>query len=172
MPFARKLLPEQDPAHAGRLMFASIALRNFYGLWHADNPHPAVGIDDNGRSKMASSPTRGTRTTYRVASSIGSRPNCGSSLRRLRDAVLLAAPIDGKVITSPTSAASGARRRTATGSYLHLLRSELPMRFYTPIIWRFGVLAWRLPLPGPGPEVRLPDAGEAHCRWQGAKETL
>lgn len=32
------------PEHAGCLMFAGMAIRNFYGMWHADNPH-TVGED-------------------------------------------------------------------------------------------------------------------------------
>lgn len=27
------------PEHAGCLMFAAMNIRNFYGMWHADNPH-------------------------------------------------------------------------------------------------------------------------------------
>ena len=27
------------PEHAGCLMFAGMSIRNFYGMWHADNPH-------------------------------------------------------------------------------------------------------------------------------------
>jgi hypothetical protein len=30
---------EKIPDHAGCLMFAGMSIRNFYGLWHADNPH-------------------------------------------------------------------------------------------------------------------------------------
>lgn len=32
---------KEDPDHAGCLMFAPMSIRNFYGLWHADNPHTA-----------------------------------------------------------------------------------------------------------------------------------
>jgi len=34
------------PEHAGSLMFAGMSIRNFYGLWHADNPHTAADGDD------------------------------------------------------------------------------------------------------------------------------
>jgi hypothetical protein len=37
MPFSPE--PKDDPEHAGCLMFASMSIRNFYGMWHADNPH-------------------------------------------------------------------------------------------------------------------------------------
>jgi hypothetical protein len=30
------------PDHAGCLMFAGMSIRNFYGLWHASNPHTEV----------------------------------------------------------------------------------------------------------------------------------
>jgi len=46
MPFAPKKLPEQEAAHAGSLMFAPMAIRNFYGLWHADNPYTVFGVDE------------------------------------------------------------------------------------------------------------------------------
>ena len=32
-------LEKPVPEHAGCLMFAPMSIRNFYGLWHADNPH-------------------------------------------------------------------------------------------------------------------------------------
>ncbi|WP_315729912.1 hypothetical protein [Bradyrhizobium sp. SZCCHNRI2010] len=32
------------PEHAGCLKFAGMAIRNFYGLWHADNPHTAFDM--------------------------------------------------------------------------------------------------------------------------------
>jgi hypothetical protein len=35
------------PEHAGCLMFAGMSIRNFYGLWHADNPDTAFGTDDD-----------------------------------------------------------------------------------------------------------------------------
>lgn len=35
------------PVHAGCLMFAGMSIRNFYGLWHADNPHTTFGTDDD-----------------------------------------------------------------------------------------------------------------------------
>ncbi|BAR61865.1 hypothetical protein NK6_8718 [Bradyrhizobium diazoefficiens] len=35
------------PEHAGCLMFAAMGIRNFYGLWHADNPHTAFGLEDD-----------------------------------------------------------------------------------------------------------------------------
>jgi hypothetical protein len=31
------------PEHAGCLIHAGRGIRNFYGLWHADNPHTGVG---------------------------------------------------------------------------------------------------------------------------------
>jgi hypothetical protein len=34
------------PEHAGCLMFAGMSIRNFYGLWHADNPHTVAEGDD------------------------------------------------------------------------------------------------------------------------------
>jgi hypothetical protein len=34
MPFGPK-----EPEHAGCLVFADRGIRNFYGLWHANNPH-------------------------------------------------------------------------------------------------------------------------------------
>ncbi|TYO65421.1 hypothetical protein FXV83_15915 [Bradyrhizobium hipponense] len=34
------------PEHAGCLMFAGMSIRNYYGLWHASNPHTAFGIDE------------------------------------------------------------------------------------------------------------------------------
>jgi len=38
---------EKDaPEHAGCLMFASMSIRNFYGLWHADNPHTVADGND------------------------------------------------------------------------------------------------------------------------------
>lgn len=37
MPFAVEA--PKPPDHAGCLVFASRGIRNFYGLWHADNPH-------------------------------------------------------------------------------------------------------------------------------------
>lgn len=36
-----------QPEHAGCLMFAGMSIRNFYGLWHADNPHTAFGLEDD-----------------------------------------------------------------------------------------------------------------------------
>jgi hypothetical protein len=36
MPFVQR---EQEPEHTGCLMFADRGIRNFYGLWHANNPH-------------------------------------------------------------------------------------------------------------------------------------
>jgi hypothetical protein len=35
------------PEHAGCLMFAGMSIRNFYGLWHASNPHTAFGSDED-----------------------------------------------------------------------------------------------------------------------------
>jgi hypothetical protein len=35
------------PEHAGCMNFAGMAIRNFYGLWHADNPHTAFGLEDD-----------------------------------------------------------------------------------------------------------------------------
>jgi hypothetical protein len=35
------------PEHAGCLMFAGMSIRNFYGLWHASNPHTAFGTDED-----------------------------------------------------------------------------------------------------------------------------
>jgi hypothetical protein len=35
------------PEHAGSLMFAGMSIRNFYGMWHASNPHTAFGIEDD-----------------------------------------------------------------------------------------------------------------------------
>jgi hypothetical protein len=46
MPFSKNA-EEKDPEHAGCLMFAGMSIRNFYGLWHADNPHTAFGIEDD-----------------------------------------------------------------------------------------------------------------------------
>jgi len=37
---------EEDPEHAGCLMFAGMSIRNFYGLWHADHPHTVTDGDD------------------------------------------------------------------------------------------------------------------------------
>lgn len=34
------------PEHAGCLIFAPMSIRNFYGLWHASNPHTAFAIDE------------------------------------------------------------------------------------------------------------------------------
>jgi len=34
------------PEHAGCLMFAGMSIRNFYGLWHADNPHTVFDVED------------------------------------------------------------------------------------------------------------------------------
>lgn len=42
MPFSKE--SPQPPEHAGCLLFADRGIRNFYGLWHADNPH--TGGDD------------------------------------------------------------------------------------------------------------------------------
>jgi hypothetical protein len=39
--------PMKDEENAGCLMFAGMSIRNFYGLWHADNPHTAFGTDDD-----------------------------------------------------------------------------------------------------------------------------
>ncbi|MGJ4945176.1 hypothetical protein ACQR1W_31765 [Bradyrhizobium sp. HKCCYLS1011] len=36
----------ETPEHAGCLMFAGMAIRNFYGMWHASNPHTAFDIND------------------------------------------------------------------------------------------------------------------------------
>jgi len=41
------LAMDQLPEGAGSLMFAPMAIRNFYGLWHASNPHTAFGLDDD-----------------------------------------------------------------------------------------------------------------------------
>lgn len=38
---------KEQPAHAGCLMFAGMSIRNFYGLWHASNPHTAFGLEDD-----------------------------------------------------------------------------------------------------------------------------
>jgi hypothetical protein len=35
------------PEHAGCLMFAGMSIKNFYGLWHADNPHTAFALEDD-----------------------------------------------------------------------------------------------------------------------------
>ncbi|SHH03420.1 hypothetical protein [Bradyrhizobium erythrophlei] len=35
------------PGHAGCLMFAGMSIRNFYGMWHASNPHTAKDDGDN-----------------------------------------------------------------------------------------------------------------------------
>jgi hypothetical protein len=35
------------PEHAGCLMFAGMSIRNFYGMWHADNPHTVKDIHDD-----------------------------------------------------------------------------------------------------------------------------
>ncbi|WFU52196.1 hypothetical protein QA639_21040 [Bradyrhizobium pachyrhizi] len=35
------------PDHAGCLKFAGMSIRNFYGMWHASNPHTVFGIDDD-----------------------------------------------------------------------------------------------------------------------------
>ena len=45
MPFSPE--PKEDPEHAGCLMFAGMSIRNFYGLWHASNPHTAFGTDED-----------------------------------------------------------------------------------------------------------------------------
>ncbi|ARQ95271.1 hypothetical protein [Bradyrhizobium phage BDU-MI-1] len=44
MPFS---IVKEDPDHAGCLMFAPMSIRNFYGLWHASNPHTAFDIHDD-----------------------------------------------------------------------------------------------------------------------------
>jgi hypothetical protein len=31
----------------GCLVFAGMSIRNFYGLWHADHPHTAFGLEDD-----------------------------------------------------------------------------------------------------------------------------
>jgi hypothetical protein len=36
------LAVDEVPEGAGSLMFAPMAIRNFYGMWHADNPHTEV----------------------------------------------------------------------------------------------------------------------------------
>jgi hypothetical protein len=41
-----KKIVDEDPQHAGCLMFAGMSIRNFYGLWHADNPHTVADGDD------------------------------------------------------------------------------------------------------------------------------
>lgn len=49
IPFAKT--PETPPDHAGCLVFASRGIRNYYGLWHADNPYVVVEdaqIDEDG----------------------------------------------------------------------------------------------------------------------------
>jgi hypothetical protein len=46
MPFSR-VVKKNVPEHAGCLMFAGMSIRNFYGLWHASNPHTAFGIEDD-----------------------------------------------------------------------------------------------------------------------------
>ncbi|WP_315782226.1 hypothetical protein [Bradyrhizobium sp. SZCCHNPS1003] len=38
---------DEYPAHAGCLTFAGMSIRNFYGLWHADNPHTAFDLHDD-----------------------------------------------------------------------------------------------------------------------------
>lgn len=38
---------KEEPEHAGCLMFAGMSIRNFYGLWHASNPHTAFGTDED-----------------------------------------------------------------------------------------------------------------------------
>ena len=40
-------LDRSAPDHAGCLMFAGMAIRNFYVLWHASNPHTAFGTDED-----------------------------------------------------------------------------------------------------------------------------
>ncbi len=45
MPFSGQ--PKEDPEHAGCLMFAGMSIRNFYGMWHASNPHTAFGLDED-----------------------------------------------------------------------------------------------------------------------------
>src|SRR6202043_1976136 len=44
--FGAKTVVEKDPEHAGCLMFAPMSIRNFYGLWHASNPHTVIDGDD------------------------------------------------------------------------------------------------------------------------------
>lgn len=39
MPFAPKV---DVPENAGCLLFASMSIRNYYGMWHANNPHTEV----------------------------------------------------------------------------------------------------------------------------------
>jgi hypothetical protein len=39
IPLATSAQMKALPDHAGCLMFAGMSIRNFYGLWHADNPH-------------------------------------------------------------------------------------------------------------------------------------
>jgi hypothetical protein len=38
---------KNEPDYAGCLMFAGMSIRTFYGMWHADNPHTALGTDDD-----------------------------------------------------------------------------------------------------------------------------
>lgn len=45
MPFSRP--QPEPPKHAGCLAFAGMSIRNFYGLWHASNPHTAFGTDED-----------------------------------------------------------------------------------------------------------------------------
>jgi hypothetical protein len=45
MPFSKD--NPEPPEHAGCLIWADRGIRNYYGLWHADNPHTAFGVDDN-----------------------------------------------------------------------------------------------------------------------------
>jgi hypothetical protein len=45
--FGRDRVAEPEQKHAGCLMFAGMSIRNFYGMWHANNPHTAFGTDDD-----------------------------------------------------------------------------------------------------------------------------
>ncbi|SDK45644.1 hypothetical protein [Bradyrhizobium ottawaense] len=47
LPFAAAKALRDDPEHAGCLLFAGMSIRNFYGLWHASNPHTAFGTDED-----------------------------------------------------------------------------------------------------------------------------
>ncbi|WP_315740016.1 hypothetical protein [Bradyrhizobium sp. SZCCHNR1093] len=38
---------KKEPDHAGCLWHAGMSIRNFYGLWHASNPHTAFDIHDD-----------------------------------------------------------------------------------------------------------------------------
>lgn len=42
-----RIAQDNAPEHAGCLIWADRGIRNYYGLWHADNPHTAFGADDD-----------------------------------------------------------------------------------------------------------------------------